>query len=193
MLLVQALAEAPEEAKITLFGKNLQTGDMKSIGVVRYKPDIQKGMYEPTDEVLDNSSKYCIGTNDLSNHECFAQVEDLSSKQFVVQLNQEGGIEYITTHTIDVASKKKGKKKDVEMMINGLRQRVMVKPGVLAPEPNLNPSNVAKKHQQQQQQQLATKGEGKDEEEKSWVQKNWMYIVPPLLILFVLLGDEEKK
>ncbi|KSA04116.1 uncharacterized protein AC631_00195 [Debaryomyces fabryi] len=32
-----------------------------------------------------------------------------------------------------------------------------------------------------------------EEAPKSWIQKNWMYVVPPLLIMFVLLGEDEKK
>lgn len=144
---------------------------------------------------IDEDAHYCIGTNDLSNHGCFAYTGNTKNAKFVVQTS---GTEIVKLHlNPDSAAPL------VVSVDDG---------ATLGPTPIMRPVHKQKHSSKQptrkrirprkqlaeraKEEEVAAEEEEEEEEEvddRSWVQKNWMYIVPGLLILFVGLGSDEQK
>lgn len=181
-MVITVLAES--SLTLPIYGRNLS--DQKQvieIGVINYITDQHHGTFERTfDDKLEGS--YCLTTS-KNEGGCIAVVDTLDYKQFNIHLNGQQQIHYVTVRNMDPNGKKTKALSDV-VPVNGPN---------IAPSPNLNPSNVPKKNNARDQGVGAGNGEGnkenEEEVEKSWVQKNWLYIVPPLLIMFVLMGDDK--
>lgn len=160
--------------EIPIYGRRLSTKETTSVGVIQYSEG--QARYEIIDDKV--AEPMCLGTQNVENCDCFAVVDDLSNKQFVIQLNQQAEIEYLSVQTIETKRK-------------GVREQVIVRAGRVIPEPNLSPNNQPKGKPKPTAKVVGEGEEGGEEAPTSWVQKNWMYIIPPLLIMFVLLGDEK--
>ncbi|CAH2352092.1 endoplasmic reticulum membrane protein complex subunit 10 [[Candida] railenensis] len=132
---------------------------------------------------------YCVGTEDLANHECFGYVEAKSDngklKLLVKRDSNEGTIHKISINP-DINSEQ-------DLIVVGEER---------GPSPILNPvhsqkQNAAKKGGVNSNAASDSGEAGEDVEEevdnRSFVQKNWMYIVPGLLLLFMGLSPEEEK
>lgn len=150
---------------IDIYARPLNSQQLLEIGTID-----EKGAFDKIPATI--TEPVCLGTKDLPNHECFAVVLDLDKYLFVVQLDQFDKVQGISV---------------------SLGDRKIQKP-VKVPPPNLRPNTKKVQGQAQTQTQGQNKAQNEEKEvEKSWIQKNWMYIVPPLLILFVVLGDDEKS
>ncbi|KAG7663795.1 uncharacterized protein J8A68_002655 [[Candida] subhashii] len=158
--------------------------------------------------VLDPQLGYCFGTNDLPNHECFSYtkgIKSLKSVQFHVFLDQASQIQHISVNYDSETNDNDG-------------PQVIIHPFELAPSPNLNPESLKGKQKKEssagqqrvekviQKKIIKVKDENGNEIEKeieqevevevddrSWIQKNWMYIVPPLILFLMFSKDEPKK
>ncbi|CAK9437603.1 uncharacterized protein LODBEIA_P19810 [Lodderomyces beijingensis] len=158
---------------------------------------------------LQPHQSYCIGTKDLHNHECFSFQPDLRSfnnSVFNVYLTEDGDIHRLALSFDENATAPKIKKHR----------------SITAPQPNMNPESLKKQREEQQKQSAGHQGErrqkvvqrkivkivnekGEEEEQeveeevevvvddRSWIQKNWMYIVPPLIIFLLLGGGGDAK
>ncbi|EMG49209.1 hypothetical protein SBY92_000582 [Candida maltosa Xu316] len=198
-LLIISIASAAETTRINLFIKSIDDASSSdSIGFID-----NDSVYLMEETPLNPDKFYCIGTKDLENHECFTFLNGVDS------LN----------HTVIDAFMDKDNAEIVRLSLtfaeestNKLRKHRFAK----SPVPNLNPDSLKKLKQQQQQSQekgkveivkqkriiKVTDDEGNEvekeiEEEievdnRSWIQKNWMYIVPPL-ILFLIMGGDNKQ
>ncbi|KAK6874129.1 hypothetical protein K6H11_001773 [Candida tropicalis] len=194
-LFLAALTSA-DQTKINLFIKPIDGQSSDSIGFIN-----DNSVYL-VDTELDPSKSYCIGTKDLENHECFTFINGVSSLNNTVIdafIDENGDITRLALN-FDESSKPTIRKHKVH-------------PAAI---PNMNAESI-KKQRQQQQQQAQNSGkvrvvkqkklikyiddEGNEVEkeieeeveidERSWVQKNWMYIVPPLLLFLVMGGDSK--
>lgn len=179
MFITMVIAEVE---RISLYGTGIKDKQHIELGHLELNLDNLKGMYLPSRiDTIDGD--YCIGAKDIAGNECFHKTNDLSDKQFVV---------YINGNKIDYLTVKESKD----------TQKVIIKQTPKAPQPNLNPSTKPKKApvEIKKVKTFKTDENGNkvevvqeiEEHPKSWIQKNWTYIVPPLLILFVLMGDEKK-
>ncbi|RLV85720.1 hypothetical protein JA9_001700 [Meyerozyma sp. JA9] len=117
---------------------------------------------------------YCVGTKDLPGHECFTYTY------------LDGGMDHKAVQvTID-----NGQVSHLALIHNDDENVKIVSAGA-APSPNMDPVPLQSKKKKAVQQEEKEEGE---EVEKSWIQKNWMYVVPPLMILMMLMpADEERK
>ncbi|XYA00280.1 hypothetical protein QA089_002816 [Meyerozyma guilliermondii] len=118
---------------------------------------------------------YCVGTKDLPGHECFTYTY------------LDGGMDHKAVQvTVD-----NGQVMQLALIHNEDEKAVKIVSAAVGPNPNMDPVPLQSKKKKAVQQEEKEDGE---EVEKSWIQKNWMYIVPPLMILMMLLpADEEKK
>lgn len=187
---------------INLYIKALQDDSIQEIGVLDGK---YIHAYRPPK--LNPDINYCFGTSDLANHECFSYTKGLDSLelvQFHVFLDK-----YSEAARLSVNYDQQSKNSNEPQVITHSFQ--------LAPSPNLNPESLkGKKAQDSKGKQrvekvverkiVKVKDEHGNEVEKeveqevevvvdnrSWIQKNWMYIVPPLILFLVMTGEEPKK
>lgn len=119
---------------------------------------------------------YCVGTKDLPGHQCFTYTYldrgiDLKTVQVAVE---NGNILRLS----------------LVQRVND--EAVKVISPAAAPTPNMDPVPLQLKKKKQATEESQNEND-EEEAEKSWIQKNWMYIVPPLMILMMLLPEEEKK
>ncbi|CAH6718427.1 hypothetical protein CLIB1444_01S06480 [[Candida] jaroonii] len=171
-----------EVQRISLYGTGLSDKEHIELGHLEINKNNLKGMYLPC-RIDSIDSEFCIGAKDIPGSECFYKTNDLSNKQFVVYIDN-GKVDYLTIRE------------------SNDKHKVLVKETPKAPQPNLNPSNKPKKAPVEVKtvKTFKTDENGNkievtqeiEEPPKSWIQKNWTYIVPPLLILFVLMGDDKK-
>ncbi|RCK65930.1 hypothetical protein Cantr_01682 [Candida viswanathii] len=199
-LLLVSLASA--EQKIDLFIKPIDEPVTDSIGFIN-----DNSVYFVDNTQLDPSKKYCVGTKDLENHECFTFVDGVTSLNGTVLdafIDENGEISRLALN-FDDSSK---------TTIRDKLRRHKLQPAAV---PNMNAESIKKLRQQAQQAQGGGGANGKvntvkqkklikyidddgnevekeieeevEVDERSWIQKNWMYIVPPLLLFLVLGGD----
>ncbi|CAK7905166.1 endoplasmic reticulum membrane protein complex subunit 10 [[Candida] anglica] len=138
-------------------------------------------------EFLEPGIDYCISTNEVPNHDCFALYraqEEFENLHFIVQSTED----YSKIERISINPNSNSPIVEIIKVENG-------------PKPVMNPFNDKnKKKKAAGTGKGATEGQKIEEEEqeeeeednRSFIQKNWMYIVPGLLILFFALGEQEE-
>ncbi|KAK6461282.1 hypothetical protein DFJ63DRAFT_337177 [Scheffersomyces coipomensis] len=192
---------------IQLYVKSLSDNHIEQIGSIEFNQDRKKGQFisqSDKDIILSKDVDYCFGTKDLLNHDCFGYVvgneDSLTSKNFHIFINAELNIDYISVNH-EISDK-------TDVIVHNV---------IKSPVPNLNAE--ATKHQPKGNQNAGPKTEkviqtkkvtfidedGNEVEreveeevevevdERSFIQKNWMYIVPTLLLFLVMSGDEKKE
>ena len=150
---------------------------------------------------LQPDQAYCIGTKDVHNNECFSyqtNLQNLNHAIFNLYLDGDGDILRLSLSFDDKLDKPQVKRRKQ----------------IIAAQPNLNPDSMKKQREEQKnggnggqvvekvkQKKVITEIDANGVEvtreieeevevpvdDRSWIQKNWMYIVPPLLI-FMLAG-----
>ncbi|KAI3406961.1 hypothetical protein KGF56_000254 [Candida oxycetoniae] len=187
--------------KINLYARPIDQESTDPIGFIQ-----DDSVYLMDYEIQPNQS-YCIGTKDLHNHECFSfqrELPPLKNAVFHYFLAEDGDIIRLALSFDEQIDK----------------PIILKHQHIEAPKPDLNSELLAKEREEQQKQ--AKKGvsvkkvkqkkmvtfvdtNGKEEtreieeevevevDNRSWIQKNWMYIVPPLIIMLLMGGNEEKK
>ncbi|KAL7664870.1 ER membrane protein complex subunit 10 [[Candida] zeylanoides] len=170
------------------------TSDKLEIGSI-VVDDNGPSMFGERSSAIDDNVHYCIGTNDLSNHGCFAYTGNTKNAKFVVQtsdteivrlqLNPDpaapsvvrvnGGAPAGPTPIMRPVHKRKHTSKQPT--------RKRIRPRKQSAEKAKEDEDVAEEEAEEEE----------EVDDRSWVQKNWMYIVPGLLILFVGLGSDEQK
>lgn len=128
------------------------------------------------------SGEYCIGTDDLPNHQCFAFIksEDQSRINLIINKDSEGILRIQINPNPSV--------EESIVIISHDDQK--------GPSPIMHPVHKNKQQNQNKDESSTSSGVGEDGEEivvddRSFIQKNWMYIVPGLILLFMGLGAEE--
>lgn len=146
------------------------------LGSLHYDKNTTHVSFTQNDIVIDDGL-YCIGTKDLPSLECFTYTKlsksTLGTKVLLVHLDSHKNIAHLSMSTSTSVSKKPS-----ESSIQVAVSRVQYDP---------------KPIKSKQPEKAQNSSETTEEAPKSWIQKNWMYVVPPLLIMFVLLGEDEKK
>lgn len=168
------LANAFSSENIDLVARS-QSGELKQLG--HYQTNEKKPfIINPQVDINDNEV-YCVGIKGIEDKSC-SIVKDVTKHKYDIQLDSKGDFVGITINSGDW-------------------QHSQLKTPTKAPSPNLHPNNIAKgKSATSSNEKIKPEGEENKESEedtRSWVQKNWTYIVPPLIILFVLFGDEENQ
>lgn len=183
------------EKTLDIFGKSITSGSTVSLGQIKYDTATNTTNYVITNELPSHDS-ICIGTKQLPNKECFTYLEtagDALKGKFVLYLNQERELQEIAYHV-------GGEKWESEL----------VEP-LLAPSPNLEPfirqrqKPKAEPVTQKVIRKKVVEVDGKkteveevveevvEEDNRLWIQKNWMWLVIPLALLLVMAPEEEKK
>lgn len=174
LLVLISIAHA-ELLTVQIYAKSLSSTPIP-LGSLNYDKNTTHASFTQNDLAI-NDGYYCIGTTDLPNLECFTYTKlsksTLGTKLVLVHLNADKDIAHLSMSTAPVS------KNPSESPIQVTVSKVNYDP---KPIKNKKPENA-------QANPEATK----EDPPKSWIQKNWMYVVPPLLIMFVLLGDDEKK
>ncbi|KAK6198535.1 uncharacterized protein RJT21DRAFT_414 [Scheffersomyces amazonensis] len=190
---------------IKVFVKSLQDNTIETVGSIQYNTNKKRAefVYNDDKEIqLNKGSGYCFGTEDIPNHECFAYVEgnnkSIKSKNFHLFTNEQDEISQLSISNED-----------------GDKPKVIIHNVVKSPVPNLNAESIKGQKQNQKagpkiekvvqkkvvkyinDEGIESEKEIEEEvevevDDRSWIQKNWMYIVPTL-ILFLLMGDEKKE
>ncbi|KAK6453947.1 uncharacterized protein RJT20DRAFT_64526 [Scheffersomyces xylosifermentans] len=203
-----ASVETTDIQKIDIYLKFLKDNSVESLGTLNYDKSKKRGLFERSDiEIPPNSVDLCIGTSDLKDHDCFTYLKggkgiDFNSKAWHIFLDEANEIKRLAVNNEDANE--------------NVSTPVVVHSYQRAPVPNLNPDsrkNAPKKAQESgprkevvvQKKKVIVKDDDGNEVEKeieeevevevddrSWVQKNWMYIVLPL-VFFMLLGEEKKQ
>lgn len=189
-ILLACIVTAVSAKKILFFAHSLDTLEEIQLGSIDFDQEssssaflAEKNQFVP--------GPYCIGTRDLPGKECLAYLETDGgiSGEFVVYIDSKNELAEVSFF--------RGK--------SGLSSTVRkVTANVV---PNLNPSQgqqvnepviqkVTKKRVVENEAGEKVEIEEEVEEEvtvddKSWIQKNWMYVVPPLL-LFLVFAPEDK-
>lgn len=206
LTLLLTILVSVEAKKINLYIKPIDsTSKGDSIGFIN-----DDSVYLIDSTTLQPDQFYCVGTKDLDNHECFTLINGVDSLNGTVidAYMDENGVTISRLSLNFDESYNKSK----------LRKHKMS----TSPTPNLNPDSLKKQRQKQankggqgnnkqveiiKQKKLVKyiDDEGKEvekeiEEEvevevdnRSWIQKNWMYIVPPLLLFLIVGGGDQPQ
>ncbi|CUM53175.1 unnamed protein product [Debaryomyces tyrocola] len=174
LLVLISIAHA-QLLSVQIYAKPLSSKPI-TLGSLHYDKNTTHASFTQNDLAIDDGN-YCIGTTDLPNLECFTYTKlsksTLGTKLLLVHLNADKNIAHLSMSTASVS------KNPSESPIQVAVSKVNYDP---KPIKNTKPEKTQ------------TNPEATEEESpKSWIQKNWMYVVPPLLIMFVLLGEDEKK
>lgn len=146
---------------ISLYAKPVAGGSQVSIGSLE-----TEGFNLETKNVVLPAGDYCVGTGSLPNHECFSYVSHTKGDILA-------GL--VVTLALDESIARLSIGKD----------GVKVKPAHSLPSPNLKPATIEKK----KEKVVDEKGEEVEEDTRSWIQRNWIYVVPPLLIFMLVAPD----
>ncbi|KAM9928272.1 hypothetical protein OXX59_001939 [Metschnikowia pulcherrima] len=186
--------------EISIYTKNVDSGQNQDLGILIYDASLREASFSAFPDTFPESGAFSICARDPDSCFAYQEIKEKSGQslggEFLITITENG--------TIQSLSFSRGSEPNV----------YAAKVGVLAeaPKPNLNPYN--KRSAQDNKQQVQTqkvivkklveneKGEKIEVEEeveevveadnRSWVQKNWMYIVPPL-VLFLIFSPEDKK
>lgn len=181
--------------EIGIFTRNIDTKQEQDIGVLTYGSQNATSAFQAYSDISFGKGHYSVCARDLETVPgCFGYQEGPGfGGDFQILVNGAG--------TIEGLSFVRGK---VPLVFGSL-----VKSVESAPKPNLNPYNRQTAQSQAQTLKVVQKkvveneaGEKVEVEEeieqvvetdnRSWVQKNWMYIIPPL-VLFLIFSPDEKK
>lgn len=187
-------ASALASNHILIFARNLDSLSVAELGSLNY--DLSTAKLEFTEDSYEiTPGPYCIGTRDLASKECFAYVEvnDQLGGDFVLYVddkNEMTELSFLRSQEV------------------GLRLRL--KKVVTNIVPNLEPFQGQQQVKQPVTQRVTRKRVVENEngekveveevieevvpvDERSWIQKNWMYVVPPLLLLLVLSPEDKQS
>lgn len=186
-LLSVALAE-----QLQITSRNVETGAKTEVGILDFDASTSDSTFHPSAALTAGS--YCIGTTNLPRKDCFTYLE-------VSDAGLGGSfVLYVDEHN---------KVSDIAFFLAPSEIQTTVQKIGKGPVPNLSPSNAEKVVKPPTQKVIRKKvvetedGETVEIEEeveeivtednRSWVQKNYIYIVPALLVAMVLLPDGEEK
>lgn len=174
---------------LQIFIQNVESQAVSPLGTLDYDSSALKADFSSEIGSI-TPGAYCIGTKDIPAKECFTYVEinDQLQGEFVVYVDADNSISELTFLP----------------GLDGLSLRVQkVVANVL---PNLKPFFTQQKALQPATQKVTRKRVVEDEngekveveeveevevDNRSWVQKNWMYIVPALLLVFIMSPEEK--
>lgn len=195
LALIAFIATLASSKRINLFIKPIDQAASDPIGFIE-----NEAVYL-MDVDLQPDQAYCIGTKDVHNNECFSyqtNLQNLNHAIFNLYLDGDGDILRLSLSFDDKLDKPQVKRRKQ----------------IIAAQPNLNPDSMKKQREEQKnggnggqvvekvkQKKVITEIDANGVEvtreieeevevpvdDRSWIQKNWMYIVPPLLI-FMLAG-----
>lgn len=193
ILAFSALVSAAE-GQINVFGKSLNSGTIIELGHIKYDTDANTTLYDSVREIPSHDS-LCFGTKSLPNRECFSYIETKEATPkgtFTLFVNEEREI-------LDIAFRA------------GEEWTIEFADVAAAPLPNLEPfvRQAQKQKNEPVKQKVIVKKvveiDGKQteieeevEEEvpvdnRLWLQKNWLWVVVPLVLFMIMSPEEEKK
>ncbi|KAI5963978.1 hypothetical protein CANMA_003575 [Candida margitis] len=200
-IVITLLTSIASSKKINLFIRPVDQTTADPIGF------IENDAVYLMDVSLQPDQAYCIGTKDIHNNDCFSYQSNLSNLThavFSLFLDEDGDISRLSLSFDDRLDKPQVKKRKQ----------------VIAAQPNLNPDSMKKQRDEQQkkagnepvvekvkQKKLIKEIDANGVEvtreieeevevavdDRSWIQKNWMYIVPPLIIFMLAGGGNEQR
>ncbi|KAI5957843.1 hypothetical protein KGF57_003110 [Candida theae] len=161
------LISAVSSKRVNLFIRPLDGTESNPIGY------IENELVYLMETDLQKEYGYCIGTKDIHHHDCFSyhtNLANLSHAVFHLFLDGDGDVERLSLSFDDKLNEPKV-----------VKHKILVAPG-----PNLTPASINKPREEQKN---GGGGEGIEVpvDNRSWIQKNWMYVVPPLII-FMFAG-----
>lgn len=159
---------------VNIYARPIASSKVTTLGTIYYDKETSQASFTQK-EVTIGSGEYCIGTNDLPSLECFSYTKlaspTLLDKVLLVFLDADKNISHLSMSSASSVSRGLS---GPSVEVSSVRH---------APEPIKSKPTVPKDEPKPDD----------DVAPKSWIQRNWMYVVPPLLIVFALLGEEEKK
>lgn len=186
---------AATERTLDIYYRSITSNSKVNLGEIRYDPQTNTSSFTEK-SALPKHESLCLGTDKLPNNECFIYLETKEQPptgNFVVLVDDSG------------------LPSDVSLELHkGEIWGAQTKPIAKGPVPNFEPANrevsqepVKKKTVKKITTTKVENGEEiqieeeiieeEEEDNRSWVQKNWLYIVIPLVILMFLSPEDEKK
>lgn len=171
-------------ASLEIYATNVVTGVRTDLGALSYSAE--SATFSPRTTLA--AGDYCLGT-DVAKCFSYSEVKEGLSGEFVVYMD---GPEM----------------EDLAFVAgtNGLSLRVehvaaAPLPTLQAPKPEVKQNTVKQKvvrkkmvkDENGDMVEVEEVVEEEVEDNRSWVQRNWMYIVPPLVLLLLIPDGEEKK
>lgn len=183
-----AVVSVLADTTIELFASSVASGARIELGSISYDSSTNTTVSQIHSDL--GRGDYCIGTESLHGHECFTYLE-------VSEAGLNGQFVLFVDNLNDVS--------DISLVAGNSGLQAVVQKIAAGPQPNLNPSMAVPKKEPLKvivkkivENEKGEKIEVEEVEEvaedtRSWVQKNWMYIVPPLLIVMMLIPEEKEK
>ncbi|OBA21305.1 hypothetical protein METBIDRAFT_11843 [Metschnikowia bicuspidata var. bicuspidata NRRL YB-4993] len=202
LFLLFSLASLVALQEFSIYTLNTVTSQESELGLLSYDPGQNSALFRPHLDLPSAKGSYSVCARDLAcSAPCFAYQEigentpqGLGGK-FKVAVGDDGSVTYIS----------------FERGEDPAHFACLVARVETAPTPNLNPFHrqAAQQNRKVQTQKVVRKkvvendngekvevdeetDEVVDVDSRSWVQKNWMYIVPPL-VLFLIFSPAENK
>lgn len=183
------------ERSLDIYSKSVKSGSIVSLGQIKYDTITNTTKYLATNDLPSHDS-ICIGTKQLPSKECFTYLETTETTpkgKFALFLNGDRELTEIALYAGE-------EDWDSELIESSS-----------APLPNLKPfirqkqKPKAEPVKQKVIRKKTVEIDGKkteieevieeviEEDDRLWLQKNWMWIVVPLGLFLIMAPEEEKK
>lgn len=163
---------------VHIYAKPLSSSESIGLGSLHYDKNTTHASFTQNDLTIDDGH-YCIGTTDLPNLECFTYTKlfksTLLTKLLLVHLDADKNIARLSISSSALQSESNPADSSIQLSLSFVKYD---------PKPI---KRLAQPKKPENQHENIEK-----DSPTSWIQKNWMYVVPPLLIMFLLLGEDQK-
>lgn len=180
---------------IDVYGRDLFSHFELPLGTITYNEEDQAVAFNAKDLWL-GSDSLCLGTRDLPDHDCFVYHE-LAGGQLtgkfqlftndagVYRLSFSPSLHELTVEVIEVQN---GPGPNLNPVMKDTRPATQAKPTPVLRKRVVKGDDGSETIVEEEVLEVV------EEDNRSWVQKNWMYIVPPLVLFLVLLpGDSPES
>lgn len=177
---------------IKIYGRNLGSDLETAIGEIKYDSETRTASFEPNSPT-DLGTHLCLGTHDLPNHKCFVYHEQSNgslkgkfqlflNEDYILRLSFSPSSEHLSVQVIEPVYGPAPNLKPVAMETTSAQQpletKTVVRKRILKDENGV----------ETEVEEEVTEVIGVDN--RSWVQKNWMYIVPPLILFLIVAPND---
>lgn len=184
-LKVLFLATIVYATQLLIFARSLD--DTKLVGLGSITVDGLQSTFEASDASLAAGS-YCVGTDSLPEKECFAYLEvgGVFGGEFVVYVDGNEVIDLTFAQNLDNVTSRVasvGAAAEPIMKPHAVAQKVVtqkVKRKVLVENENGEQVEIEREDE-----------EIVEPDNRSWVQKNWLYLALPLVLIFIMAPEEK--
>lgn len=181
--IVSAIVRAVTAGPIQLYARSVSTGTTSDFGIL----DVDTQTFELS---FSDRGSFCIGTTAIDNHDCFEYIEvsedtwsPLTVQVFLGPTNEILRLSLIQGSSVVITKESESPSPNFNTTTQKTpeKRKAVVKSKKTVVEVDEDGKEVVKEVEVEE-----------PVDERSWLQKNWIYVVIPLVLLMLLTDDKNK-